>query len=135
MSDSDFVSASRRLPCADLNDESWAKDSLSDDEIDVPKDILFDELNEDEDDDEEESGVVLSTSEIWGDLGLDRFLQELTSLNAIQSQLEPLGLTRGQMSSASSNGNGTTSGSAASGSSPTGAQVQAQAQTQTANPR
>lgn len=87
MSDTDFGAVSRRFTRnVEIIDDVWIKDSLSDDEIDVPKDTIH-ELNEE--DDEEvawDTGVPTTPNEVWGDLGLDHFLQELTALNATQAE-------------------------------------------------
>ena len=79
-------------------DEAWVKDSLSDDDIDVPKDTLLDELNDEEDDEEEELGSpMINANDVWGDLGLDKFLRDLSLLNSV---VEPQGLMRGGDASA-----------------------------------
>jgi len=96
MSDTDFGAISRRRDvcicnsrCArniEIVDDVWIKDSLSDDEIDVPKDTIA-ELNEDEDEEFAwDTGLPTSGYEVWGDLGLDHFLQELTALNVTQAE-------------------------------------------------
>lgn len=87
MSDTDFGAVSRRFACnIEIVDGMWIKDSLSDDEIDVPKDTVH-ELNEDDDEEVDwGTGVLTSPTEVWGDLGLDHFLQELTALNTTQAE-------------------------------------------------
>ena len=95
MSDSDFGAVACRLRNAGMHDDVWVKDSLSDDEIDIPKDIVF-AVDEEDEDEEEESGAILNANEIWGDLGLDGFLQELASLNSAPLQLQPLGFAAAQ---------------------------------------
>ena len=91
MSDTDCgaISCRRNNMCArnvEIVDDVWIKDSLSDDEIDVPKDTIA-ELNEDEDEEVVwDTGLPTNAYEVWGDLGLDHFLQELTALNATQAE-------------------------------------------------
>jgi hypothetical protein len=121
MSDSDFGAVACRLRNVGTNDEIWVKDSLSDDEIDVPKDMVF-ALNEEDEDEEEESGAIFNANEIWGDLGLDGFLQELASLNSAPLQLQPLNFPKSP-----GQGNGTaaaaTGGGASGGGAPAAGQV------------
>ena len=94
MSDTDFGSIMHRYVDQSIVDEAWQKDSLSDDDIDVPKEVLLDEMSGEDDDEEEElRGDPLPNShDVWGDLGLDRFLRELSLLNAA---VDPQILTRG----------------------------------------
>ena len=82
MSDTNYSSANLRFQQSAYVDEAWLMDSLSDDDIDIPKDLNpYDDGNVDGEDDEEDdddeglpSGVGQET---WGDLGLDRFLADL----------------------------------------------------------
>jgi hypothetical protein len=129
MSDSDFGAVACRLRNAGMHDELWIKDSLSDDEIDVPKDIVF--INEEDEDEEEENGTAFNANEIWGDLGLDGFLEELASLNSAPLQLQPLGLATAQGRGGGGGGGGGNSGVAAAsatggGAGGSGAQAAAQ---------
>ena len=49
-------------------DENWAADTLSDDEIDLPKGCF--DLDEE---DEDEIGVEKAGEDAWTELGLDKF--------------------------------------------------------------
>ena len=91
MSDTVFGSLSGRFARnIEIVDDAWLKDSLSDDEIDVPKDAMHD-LNEDDDDEIAwDTGVPTSQNEVWGDLGLDHLLQELANA----AQAESLGVVQ-----------------------------------------
>ncbi len=81
MSDSRLSSVSKRLRPNDAVDESWARDCLSDDEIDLPKDLMIEDHDEFDEEDEDEN-TPATAEEVWGDLGLDNFLQDLNILNA-----------------------------------------------------
>jgi len=54
-------------------DDQWAQDKLSDDEIEVPNEMVL--LDDEEDEDE----CPLPHEEKWNDLGLDRFTNEQTT--------------------------------------------------------
>lgn len=72
MSDTTYsvVNTSKRH-LIDVIDEKWITDVLSDDDIDVPKDMF---LLDDEDDDEEFQ--LTSYDDKWNDLGLDSFIAD-----------------------------------------------------------
>lgn len=75
-SDVSYTAVSQRLlqnSRIDVIDDAWLTDTLSDDEIEVPKDIY---MNEDEDD-EADNGILGEDS--WNDPGLDRFMNEQTT--------------------------------------------------------
>jgi len=98
MSDTDLTAVMPRYMNLAIVDEAWVKDSLSDDDIDLPKDVLLEDLNDDDDDDDDELGGTDTHSrsnahEVWGDLGLDDFILDLAQLNAAQA--DPVGLLSG----------------------------------------
>jgi len=68
------VSQRQRFRLVDAVDDQWAQDKLSDDEVEVPNEMVL----VDEEDDEDE-GCPLPHDEKWTDLGLDRFANEQTS--------------------------------------------------------
>ena len=65
-----IVSQRQRFRLVDAIDDEWAQDKLSDDEIDVPNEMI---INDDENDEDE---CPLPQDEKWTDLGLDRFTNE-----------------------------------------------------------
>ena len=88
MSDVNIATVSQKKRIIDIIDDGWLKDCLSDDEIEVPKEIL---IHDDEDDDND-TGVVVE--EKWKDTGLERFMAEHNSLltlsPATQNQASPM---------------------------------------------
>ena len=79
------VSQKQRFRLVDAIDDQWAQDKLSDDEIDVPNEMI---INDDEDDEDE---CPLPHDEKWTDLGLDRFTNEqiIQSNPSLQQHLIP----------------------------------------------
>ena len=65
-----IVSQRQRFRLVDAIDDEWAQDKLSDDEIDVPNEMII--LDDENDEDE----CILPQEEKWTDLGLDRFTNE-----------------------------------------------------------
>ena len=59
----------------DVIDEAWLKDYLSDDDIELPKEMQHG--NEEEEDDEEDDELQNEQKQAWNDLGLDRFVQDV----------------------------------------------------------
>jgi len=68
-----IVSQKQRFRLVDAIDDQWAQDKLSDDEVEVPNEMI---LVDDEDDEDE---CPLPHDEKWTDLGLDRFTNEQIS--------------------------------------------------------
>lgn len=65
------VSQRQRFRLVDAVDDQWAQDKLSDDEVEVPNEMVLVDEEEDED--------PLPHEEKWNDLGLDRFANEAQS--------------------------------------------------------
>lgn len=82
MSDSNLASLSKRLRPIEVIDEYWAKDCLSDDDIDLPKDVVIADEHDELDDEDEDENTPENAQEVWGDLGLDNFVQDLNVLNS-----------------------------------------------------
>mmetsp|Transcript_10813 Transcript_10813/g.10433 ORF Transcript_10813/g.10433 Transcript_10813/m.10433 type:complete len:102 (-) Transcript_10813:189-494(-) len=99
MSDTCYASVSKNRKNVDIIDEQWMSDCLSDDEIDMPKD-----MEENDDEDEEESSPK-SPDEIWTDCGLEIFAGDQITHQAAaatpqpqsqQQQQQPQQQTQGQ---------------------------------------
>lgn len=90
MSDSNFSVISHRLRRIDDIDEAWINDCLSDDDIDVPKDIVAQDWDVEDEEDEEDIGPLTITHETWGDLGLDQFLKELTLTIPVETSMHSI---------------------------------------------
>jgi hypothetical protein len=80
MSDTSYAAVSQRRKIIDTIDEKWLCDCLSDDEIDIPKDIIIIDDEDDEDD------GLISPEDRWTDLGLDKFTNDTSNSNLIQQQ-------------------------------------------------
>lgn len=77
MSDSSYIKVASRFIPAEIVDEGWLAESLSDDEVDLPKDLSL-MVMEDLDEEEEDDGFVpFHEVESFNDLGLDRFVVHL----------------------------------------------------------
>mmetsp|Transcript_20251 Transcript_20251/g.34147 ORF Transcript_20251/g.34147 Transcript_20251/m.34147 type:complete len:81 (+) Transcript_20251:53-295(+) len=78
MSDTSFAAIAQT--CVPLNfiDDKWAEESLSDDEIDLPKDIEItsEEQGGEGGEDEDEDGEGGSSEDVWKEEGLDRFSKD-----------------------------------------------------------
>ena len=86
-SDSSYVARSAfRFQTADSVDDVWLLEGLSDDEVDLPREVLNSTLDN-EDDDEEEDGTTPFGEETWNDLALDRFVEHLDTNDASASLL------------------------------------------------
>ena len=69
--------ASRFIPVETV-DEGWSGESLSDDEVDLPKDHLSNAAMEDLEEEEDDDGFLPSREiDSFNDLGLDRFVANL----------------------------------------------------------
>jgi hypothetical protein len=88
MSDTNLNAIVHRFRNLEIIDEAWIKDSLSDDDIDVPKDVLLDDFNDDDEDEDDDNNTQTNAADLWGDLGLDRFLQELSEFSIADSALQ-----------------------------------------------
>jgi hypothetical protein len=81
MSDTNFSDATEREHATIIEcvDQDWVEDFLSDDEIELPKDLQLEAEEEDIGLEELRTGTgktELSQEERWGDLGIDRFLED-----------------------------------------------------------
>ena len=86
-SDSSYVARSAFcFQAAEVIDDAWLQEGLSDDEVDLPREVLNSELDN-EDDDEEEDSATPFGQEMWNDLALDRFVQNLETNEANASLL------------------------------------------------
>ena len=84
MASSDSSYVTRSVFCfqaAEVVDDAWLQEGLSDDEVDLPREVLNSAL-ENEDDDEEEDNATPFGEEAWNDLALDRFVQNLETSEA-----------------------------------------------------
>jgi hypothetical protein len=80
MSDTNYWLVNQSRPFVDIMDDQWAKDTLSDDEIEVQDDVFHVE------DDDEEGDIGANRDDNWNDTGLDRFINEqVVVAPAIQS--------------------------------------------------
>lgn len=76
MSDTSFAAIAQTCVPVNFIDDKWIEESLSDDEIDLPKDIEFTSEEQAEgggDDDEEEEGT---SEDVWKEEGMDRFSKD-----------------------------------------------------------
>jgi hypothetical protein len=73
MSDLSYSLVQARFMPAEM-DEGWLGECLSDDEVDLPKDLNVLALEDPEEDEEEEGLAAFNDTETWNDLSLDRFL-------------------------------------------------------------
>lgn len=90
MSDVTFAAVDKKKKLLDIIDEAWLKDTLSDDEIEVPVDAFVHE----EDEDESEPGIV--AEDVWDHIGLDRFIAEQNSGAISQNQAIPATVSQPQ---------------------------------------
>jgi hypothetical protein len=58
MSDSSYVKVASRFIPAEIVDEGWLAESLSDDEVDLPKDLNMLEMEDLEEEDEDEGFIL-----------------------------------------------------------------------------
>lgn len=74
-SDTSYACISSHLKLIDIIDDDWVLDQLEDDDIDLPKDMAFDE----EDDDQDSETGRISPDDIWEDNGLDEFSKDINN--------------------------------------------------------
>ena len=78
MSDSSYIKVASRFIPVETVDEGWSGESLSDDEVDLPKDHLSNAAMEDLEEEEDDDGFLPSREiDSFNDLGLDRFVANL----------------------------------------------------------
>lgn len=113
MSDTNYSSANLRFLQSAYVDEAWLMDSLSDDDIDIPKDLNpYDAaaVDGEEDEEEDDDDVLPSGQETWGDLGLDVFLTDLQqqplTLNSLNSYAAMDAIAASTAEEAADNDNG-----------------------------
>lgn len=83
MSDTDIIAVGMKWRNVDVIDEAWIMDYLSDDDIEVPKDMRFNDDDDEEDEDEESPN---EEKQAWKDLGLDRFVHDVQQQHQLQQQ-------------------------------------------------
>ena len=84
-SDSSYAARTAFRFQSSVVDDAWLHEGLSDDDVDLPREVLNSTLDNEEDDEDEE-GVTPFGEETWNDLALDSFLQHLESSEANASQ-------------------------------------------------
>ena len=84
-SDSSYAARTAFRFQSSVVDDAWLHEGLSDDDVDLPREVLNSTLDNEEDDEDEE-GVTPFGEETWNDLALDSFLQHLESIEANASQ-------------------------------------------------
>ena len=84
-SDSSYAARTAFRFQSSVVDDAWLHEGLSDDDADLPREVLNSTLDNEEDDEDEE-GVTPFGEETWNDLALDSFLQHLESSEANASQ-------------------------------------------------
>ena len=77
MSDCSYIMVAGRFIPVEIVDEDWLGESLSDDEVELPKDYLTNAMEDLEDDDDDDGFIPTSEIDSFNDLGLDNFVANL----------------------------------------------------------
>ena len=77
MSDCIYIMVAGRFIPVEIVDEDWLGESLSDDEVELPKDYLTNAMEDLEDDDDDDGFIPTSEIDSFNDLGLDNFVANL----------------------------------------------------------
>lgn len=77
MSDTSFAAVADKRKLLEIIDDDWIEDSLSDDEIEIPKEF---NVSVEEEEEEEE---LLNKEDTWNDLGLDDFHDDSSNPQAV----------------------------------------------------
>ena len=77
MSDCSYIMVAGRFIPVEIVDEDWLGESLSDDEVELPKDYLTNAMEDLEDDDDDDGFIPTREIDSFNDLGLDNFVANL----------------------------------------------------------
>lgn len=100
MSDSSYVKVASRFIPAEIVDEGWLAESLSDDEVDLPKDLNMLVMEDLEEEDEDEGFIPFREVESFNDLGLDRFVLNLEAENNVTGRVSNTSVSAQALASA-----------------------------------